>query len=118
MQGGFDRRGIVDRAVDFLGRLGRDGRRRSVAPIDPLAEPVAPGQPATGVEQHRAWRLMARRARQAEFEAAPLKARSDPDCPILHAESTEERRVGKECVSTCRSRWAPYPSKKKQKTKQ
>src|SRR3546814_10998323 len=21
----------------------------------------------------------------------------------------EERRVGKECVSTCRSRWAPYP---------
>src|SRR3546814_14564972 len=26
---------------------------------------------------------------------------------------TEERRVGKECVSTCRSRWAPYNSKKK-----
>src|SRR3546814_15535084 len=23
--------------------------------------------------------------------------------------STEERRVGKECVSTCRSRWSPYP---------
>src|SRR3546814_17136599 len=23
-------------------------------------------------------------------------------------ESSEERRVGKECVSTCRSRWAPY----------
>src|SRR3546814_7979672 len=22
--------------------------------------------------------------------------------------STEERRVGKECVSTCRSRWSPY----------
>src|SRR3546814_15319343 len=26
---------------------------------------------------------------------------------------SEERRVGKECVSTCRSRWAPYHSKKK-----
>src|SRR3546814_19793280 len=26
--------------------------------------------------------------------------------------SSEERRVGKECVSTCRSRWSPYPSKK------
>src|SRR3546814_12908657 len=25
---------------------------------------------------------------------------------------SEERRVGKECVSTCRSRWRPYPSKK------
>src|SRR3546814_17299046 len=23
--------------------------------------------------------------------------------------STEERRVGKECVSKCRSRWSPYP---------
>src|SRR3546814_16767933 len=25
---------------------------------------------------------------------------------------SEERRVGKECVSTCRSRWSPSPSKK------
>src|SRR3546814_17028303 len=24
------------------------------------------------------------------------------------AGSSEERRVGKECVSTCRSRWSPY----------
>src|SRR3546814_20179509 len=27
--------------------------------------------------------------------------------PAVHARS-EERRVGKECVSTCRSRWSPY----------
>src|SRR3546814_14903567 len=27
---------------------------------------------------------------------------------------SEERRVGKECVSTCRSRWSPYHYKKKQ----
>src|SRR3546814_4162681 len=27
-----------------------------------------------------------------------------PDAPIR----SEERRVGKECVSTCRSRWSPY----------
>src|SRR3546814_11267399 len=26
---------------------------------------------------------------------------------------SEERRVGKECVSTCRSRWSPFHSKKK-----
>src|SRR3546814_12370703 len=26
---------------------------------------------------------------------------------------SEERRVGKECVSTCRSRWWPYNKKKK-----
>src|SRR3546814_13843354 len=27
--------------------------------------------------------------------------------------SSEERRVGKECVSTCRSRWSPYNQTKK-----
>src|SRR3546814_19371863 len=29
------------------------------------------------------------------------------------ARSAEERRVGKACVRTCRSRWSPYHSKKK-----
>src|SRR3546814_18355235 len=28
---------------------------------------------------------------------------------------SEERRAGKECVSTCRFRWSPCPLKKKQK---
>src|SRR3546814_18186042 len=32
---------------------------------------------------------------------------------ILEPERSEERRVGKEVVSTGRSRWAPYHSKKK-----
>src|SRR3546814_15258750 len=30
---------------------------------------------------------------------------------------SEERRVGKECVSTCRSRWSPYNEKKHNTTK-
>src|SRR3546814_11897998 len=33
---------------------------------------------------------------------------SPPDAP-----RSEERRVGKECVSTCRSRWSPSHEKKK-----
>src|SRR3546814_13489700 len=33
------------------------------------------------------------------------------------ATRSEERRVGKECVSTCRSRWAPDHLKKKKRTK-
>src|SRR3546814_6263538 len=37
-----------------------------------------------------------------------------------HAEAelarSEERRVGKECDSTCRSRWSPYHQKKKKDT--
>src|SRR3546814_14129804 len=31
---------------------------------------------------------------------------------------SEERRVGNECVSTCRSRWSPYLEKKKREEKQ
>src|SRR3546814_19674587 len=32
---------------------------------------------------------------------------------VADAVRSEERRVGKECVSTCRSRWSPYHYKKK-----
>src|SRR3546814_16102270 len=39
------------------------------------------------------------------------------DWGSLPIERSEERRVGKECVSTCRSRWSPYLSKKKNVTK-
>src|SRR3546814_12759759 len=31
---------------------------------------------------------------------------------------SEERRVGKECVSTCRSRWSPYHYKQKHRQTQ
>src|SRR3546814_18233087 len=51
---------------------------------------------------------------------------SQPDAQIkivtdalvsMAVERSEERRVGKECVSTCRSRWSPYHEKKKQNSK-
>src|SRR3546814_12925620 len=32
----------------------------------------------------------------------------DPEYAERAAARSEERRVGKECVSTCRSRWSPY----------
>src|SRR3546814_14506107 len=35
----------------------------------------------------------------------------------FHQDRSEERRVGTECVSTCRSRWSPYHSKKKSNNK-
>src|SRR3546814_19032773 len=31
-----------------------------------------------------------------------------PGAPASKVSDTEERRVGKECVSTCSSRWSPY----------
>src|SRR3546814_6016987 len=33
---------------------------------------------------------------------------STEDRLLITADRSEERRVGKECVSTCRSRWSPY----------
>src|SRR3546814_20057720 len=54
----------------------------------------------------------------AEFRGMPPKSRDDLKAAlgdkITVQESdwnrvrSEERRVGKECVSTCRSRWSPY----------
>src|SRR3546814_13530557 len=34
---------------------------------------------------------------------------------LSHLGRSEERRVGKECVSTCRSRWSPSHEKKKKR---
>src|SRR3546814_4111042 len=48
-------------------------------------------------------------ARAGQFPAAGL-GREFRLCALAaaHAGRSEERRVGKECVSTCRSRWSPY----------
>src|SRR3546814_13199538 len=43
------------------------------------------------------------------FGADEQKARWVPDL----VQRSEARRVGKGCVSTCRSRWSPYHKKKK-----
>src|SRR3546814_19419520 len=59
---------------------------------------VAEAQPAPGTEQ-RVARTLRRLARRAFF--------GDVDCRS-DARRSEESRVGKEWVSTCRSRWLPY----------
>src|SRR3546814_1554209 len=50
-------------------------------------------------------RLMHRCVRDCAL-AATLAARAWRK--LAGGERSEERRVGKECVSTCRSRWTPY----------
>src|SRR3546814_13139387 len=44
--------------------------------------------------------------------ADELKLMRDLGCHqiqgYIYSKRSEERRVGKECVSTCRSRWSPY----------
>src|SRR3546814_19687591 len=51
-------------------------------------------------------------AAQRSGYPARVAIRINPDF-VLKGSRSEERRVGKECVSTCRSRWSPYHSKQK-----
>src|SRR3546814_13017134 len=44
----------------------------------------------------------------SDFVSALLEAEG-----VAAVQRSEERRVGKECVSTCRSRWSPVHYKKK-----
>src|SRR3546814_11565018 len=55
----------------------------------------------------------ARLAAHPGFAAPDLSTLSAPRPPARQ----ERRRVGKACVSTCRSRWAPSQSKKKKQHK-
>src|SRR3546814_13354357 len=59
-----------------------------------------------------------RRQRATSVEATARRNLSGANHqPILKNERrSEERRVGKECVSTCSSRWSPYHEKKKKRT--
>src|SRR3546814_20140697 len=49
-----------------------------------------------------------------EATVGELPPQGEPSTRLPPGRS-EERRVGQECVSTCRSRWSPYHSKKKTK---
>src|SRR3546814_20708035 len=61
--------------------------------------------------------LRGRRARRGQVEARIAEAEAEGVKRIGRIEEiaapgagrSEGRRVGKECVRTCRSRWAPYP---------
>src|SRR3546814_11687092 len=70
------------------------------------------------------WPTVATHAAQFQFDSAASRHRAVQrvskalavivDQAVEQAGNrSEERRVGKECVSTCRSRWSPYHKKKK-----
>src|SRR3546814_17973903 len=63
----------------------------------------------------------AEQIRIAQLDADAAQAASQHTVPILDyyflkilPNRSEERRVGKECVSTCKTRWWPCHNKKKQ----
>src|SRR3546814_20141630 len=56
------------------------------------------------------------------YDMADFYSRSFGKLPLIAdlqrvPHRSEERRVGKECVSTCRSRWSPYHYKTKKNKK-
>src|SRR3546814_17458966 len=92
-------------------------QRRHVGEVAPAGGPVgAEMEPLVGVaeavqEMHlleglRAVVPMRLVDRLGVRQAGSLEGGVD-DLPGGHLERSEERRVGKECVSTCRSRWSP-----------
>src|SRR3546814_18092225 len=66
------------------------------------------------VEQGKAFaeQQFARLVGIERWRGAQRRGRKDA---AAHHRRSEERRVGKECVSTCRYRWSPYHSKKTSK---
>src|SRR3546814_12333539 len=86
------------------------------APRRPAARLAKAGQRAVGAEvqprPENLARIIIERQAQVE-EQMCLLARGeavavDADARARGEFRSEERRVGKECVSTCRSRWSPY----------
>src|SRR3546814_14343414 len=68
-----------------------------------------------GIAQRRAHRRVARRHPLFEIGGEDIVVRlleDGAEAPLAFLERgfrSEERRAGKECVSTCRSRWSPSP---------
>src|SRR3546814_4177850 len=67
---------------------------------------VRPPDLASHVAQHR--KAGHHPQRFGSMPRHELSARPLPGPALTAAGRSEERRVGKECVSTCRSRWSPY----------
>src|SRR3546814_20841690 len=101
-------RGVADERARREFRRGsadgarRRGRRRGAARSRVSASHPAGGGAAVICAHARVTRPLpiTRRARNSILHACWPDLRS------------EERRVGKECVSTCRSRWSPYHEQK------
>src|SRR3546814_12989890 len=91
---------------------------------DPM--PAAwPAEPAAFTQAVRAYVKAQLAAGEAEARATMKRYGLDADAILARSQAnpasqlrTEERRVGKACVSQVRSRWAPYHKKKKKHKQQ
>src|SRR3546814_14803819 len=100
---------------EWRGRYGRyDGFRPGAARARACAVPCRMGKARDG---HGFGHGSDRAVEYRPVACRPRKpAAAAVSCQDLLRDRSEERRVGKECVSTCRSRWSRYHTKTKKKT--
>src|SRR3546814_13962279 len=85
---------------DLVGRLALEQPREVGGEVHRLA--------LGEVEQDRRYVAAVRAEVDAIDDVRLVFARRKPRRLAVGGDRSEERRVGKECVSTCRSRWSPY----------
>src|SRR3546814_13677858 len=91
-------------------------RMRKPSPTPSFKAHHTDGLPSLGMRLRHARKVAGLTLKQVAVaascsESLISKLENDAASPSLRS---EERRVGKECVSTCRSRWSPDHYKKKQ----
>src|SRR3546814_19724613 len=98
----------------FLDMLWSGGLRKSMRDVrDPKTSTMGRVRPPAKVREEST-RLAASNSSRA-MVSPPKSSGWGTNSRTYFVETpsrSEERRVGKECVSTCRSRWSPYPSQK------
>src|SRR3546814_9008728 len=95
----------------FFSSRRRHTRCALVTGVQTCALPIYLADKLPADNQRRGQRISHRSSPLME-EAARLDSRSGGGAVAVWRDGagirSEERRVGKECVSTCRSRWSPY----------
>src|SRR3546814_12139068 len=75
---------------------------RSVSQLEKNFNKKIGVSPKTYASMHRLFGLLRDKTENREDKWSALAYKHN------YYDRSEERRVGKECVSTCRSRWSPY----------
>src|SRR3546814_11741350 len=109
---------LAGRPASAAGGQPGEGRRARAARRRRHGAEAAGDRAAGGRQGQRCPGQAARQVVGAAEVAAQPGGRSHRPPQDPGGGRSEERRVGKECVSTCRSRWSPYPIQKKIKPKQ
>src|SRR3546814_7566744 len=100
----YDRFILLCRLVFFFSSRRRHTRCALVTGVQTCALPISMGLQPVTAQVMKTSRLGCSPMAGLPF---PLP-KSRAQVPGPKSLRSEERRVGKECVSTCRSRWSPY----------